>query len=232
MHSVDMWLECDVVFYRWGPFFTSWNRMVVAKGGSAQTPVIFFFPRQVYAMMNSMEATREHQWGYISCEPQPRELLAVNPHKASPLSTDVLWAWVFSLASGTTASCLTLHCLVESGTVWLDTLRYLGSKELCWAYCPNASCSNLPYDFPLIPLLSYCALSDESHGLLLSLEGIVTLGTGGLNEKCFLPLSPPHPRRGLKYLNTWSLVVGPVWGRLGGLDLLQEVCHWRAGSEA
>ena len=40
---------------------------------------------------------------------------------------------------------------------------------------------------------------------------------GGLNENC--------PQR-LMYLNTWSPVGGNIWEGLGGVVLLEEVCHW------
>lgn len=34
-----------------------------------------------------------------------------------------------------------------------------------------------------------------------------------------------HPQR-LRYLNTWSPVGGAVWGGLGGVASVKEVCHW------
>jgi hypothetical protein len=40
-----------------------------------------------------------------------------------------------------------------------------------------------------------------------------------------MPPPPQTPHR-LICLNTWSSIGGIVWEGLGGVDLLEEVCHW------
>lgn len=48
-------------------------------------------------------------------------------------------------------------------------------------------------------------------------ESSTLVGPGGLNEN--------GPYR-LIYLNVWFLVSGTVWEGLGGVTLLEVVCHW------
>lgn len=36
----------------------------------------------------------------------------------------------------------------------------------------------------------------------------------------------------LRPLNNWSPVGGDIWGNLGRMDLLDEVCHWGVGFES
>lgn len=44
-----------------------------------------------------------------------------------------------------------------------------------------------------------------------------TTGCGGLNENV--------PKR-LKCMNAWVPGDGPIWEKLGGVALLEEICHW------
>ena len=52
---------------------------------------------------------------------------------------------------------------------------------------------------------------------------IIQYSCDGLNE------NGPHR---LIYLNAWLRVGRTVWEGIGGVALLEEVCHWRAGFDA